>query len=121
MSPDIPSSAPGSMTRDDDLRKSIHIPDWLPSWLRRPGPLRNVLPYASILVWYVFNMSVVLSNRWIFTELPLPTSLTLLHSFTGLTVSTILLATRSKWSALLGIGGVDEMSREEAPSAPEPL
>ena len=30
-------------------------------------------------MWYVFNVSVVLSNKWIFTFLPMPTGLTLMH------------------------------------------
>lgn len=67
-----------------------------------------MLPYAAILVWYGFNMSVVLSNRWIFTKLPLPTSLTLLHSVTGLTVSSVMLATKPTWSKLFGIESSDD-------------
>jgi len=73
-----------------------------------------VLPYASILVWYCFNMTVVLSNRWIFTHLPLPTSLTLLHSLTGLIVSTILLATKPYWRRILQLEEPDQLNGTSA-------
>jgi drug/metabolite transporter (DMT)-like permease len=43
-------------------------------------------------VWYAFNVTVVLSNKYIFTRLPLPTSLTLLHQTTGFVLSSLLLA-----------------------------
>jgi len=117
MSPDLPAAtSPGAPTRQRE--RSIHIPDWLPAFLSKPGPLRNLLPYMAILVWYCFNMSVVLSNRWIFTQLPLPTSLTLLHSVTGLVVSTLLLATRPRWGKWLSMEGSDDAdkppSRESA-------
>jgi len=71
---------------------SVHLPDWLPERLRREGPERTAMPYVSILVWYVFNVSVVLSNKWIFTFLPMPTGLTLLHQTTGFVLSTLILA-----------------------------
>lgn len=73
---------------------SIHLPEWLPESLRKPGPLRTAMPYTAILVWYVFNVSVVLSNKFIFTYLPMPTGLTLLHQTTGFVISSVLLAVR---------------------------
>ena len=29
---------------------SIHLPEWLPESLRKPGPLRTAMPYTAILV-----------------------------------------------------------------------
>jgi len=75
---------------------SIHLPEWLPEWLRQPGLARDALPYSSILVWYVFNIAVVLSNKWIFTMLPMPTGLTLLHQTTGFLLSSLLLSMQQK-------------------------
>ena len=85
MSPAAGLSNQGKDDSDDyeyslERKASIHIPEWLPRRFQKTGMAQTVLPYASILVWYCFNMTVVLSNRWIFTHLPLPTSLTLLHS-----------------------------------------
>ena len=137
MSPAVGLSNQGKDDSDDyeyslERKASIHIPEWLPRRFQKTGMAQTVLPYASILVWYCFNMTVVLSNRWIFTHLPLPTSLTLLHSvpllavcpphcsppsllqLTGLIVSTILLATKPYWRKMLQLEEPNELDTTSA-------
>jgi len=55
------------------------------------------LSYVAILVWYGFNMTLVLSGKFIFATLkPPPAFLTTLHVITGFVLSSVILYMRKK-------------------------
>ena len=52
---------------------SLHLPAWLPLFLKREGPVQDAMPYIAIVVWYCFNLSVIFTNKLIFKYFPFPT------------------------------------------------
>jgi len=80
-------------TADGQRERSISIrnfPTWVPEWLHTWW-----LSYAAILVWYGFNLTMVLSGKFIFATMrPPPAALTTLHVTTGFVLSSIVLHIR---------------------------
>merc|ERR1712086_368841 len=89
--------AAAEMQREREFRRSDtcyvrNYPIWVPLRFHQWW-----LSYVAILVWYGFNMTLVLSGKFIFATLkPPPAFLTTLHVITGFVLSSVILYMRKK-------------------------
>jgi hypothetical protein len=88
LSPRSSSRAHDGKDTDFVRAKSVHLPPWLPEFLLREGAMRDLMPWAAILVWYLFNLTVIFINKQIFKHYPFPTTLALVTELIGWGITT---------------------------------
>ena len=95
LNPRLNALSPRSSSRAHDEKdadfvraKSVHLPPWLPEFLLKEGAMRDLMPWAAILVWYLFNLTVIFINKQIFKHYPFPTTMALVTELIGWGITT---------------------------------